>query len=63
MKISLYVLVHIKIIPEKFAFLILTILELFARNVGKTFVYKHVKTIEYVKNCRLFKKNTDFTGK
>ena len=33
LKISLFVLINIKVIPEKFAFLILRILELFARKV------------------------------
>ena len=35
--------------PENFAFLILRILELFARQVCEIFVYKHTETIEYVK--------------
>ena len=35
---------------EKFAFLILGIIELFSRKVCEMFVYKHTETIEYVKN-------------
>ena len=35
--------------PENSTFLILRILELFTRNVGEMFVYKHTETIEYVK--------------
>ena len=35
--------------PKNLAFLILRILELFARNVCEMFVYKHAETIEYVK--------------
>ena len=34
--------------PEKFAFLILRILELFARKVCEMFIYKHTEIIEYV---------------
>ena len=37
-------------IPENFAFLILGILELYARKVCKMFVYKHTEAIEVVKN-------------
>ena len=36
--------------PENFAFLILGILELYARKVCEMFVYKHTETKEYVKN-------------
>ena len=50
LKISLYNRVHIRIIPLKFASLILRILELFARKVCEMFVYKHTETMEYVKN-------------
>ena len=35
--------------PENFAFLILRILELYARKVSVMFDYKHTETIEYVK--------------
>ena len=42
---SLYVRVHLKIIPWKFG-----ILKLDTRKVCEMFVYKHPKTIEYVKN-------------
>ena len=31
--------------------------------ITKMFVYKHVETIDYVKNKLLFQKNTNFTGK
>ena len=48
-KTSLYVRVHIKIIPENFAFLILRVFELFNRKVSEILVYKHVETIKYVK--------------
>ena len=55
MKIFLYVPVHIKILPpEKFAFLILRILELYTRKVCEMFVYKHPETIEYVKKYANF---------
>ena len=37
LKISLYVCVHLKTIPENFAFLILRILQLFSREVCETF--------------------------
>ena len=50
LKISLYVHVHTKIIPENFAFLFLRILELYTRKVCEMFVYKHTETIQYVKN-------------
>ena len=36
--------------PEKLAFLILGILELNTGNVCEMFVYKHIETIENVKN-------------
>ena len=36
--------------PEKLAFLILRILELNTGNVCEMFVYKHIETIENVKN-------------
>ena len=36
--------------PEKLAFLILGILELHNGNVCEMFVYKHIETIENVKN-------------
>ena len=49
LKISRYVYVHINIIPENFAFLILRILELFSCTICKMFLYKHTETIEYVK--------------
>ena len=49
LKISLYVRVHIKIIPENSAFLISEILELYTRKVCKIFVEKHTETIEYDK--------------
>ena len=48
LKISLYVRVHIKIIPENFALLILKVFELNTLKVCKMFVYKHTETIEYV---------------
>ena len=35
--------------PENSTFLTLSILVLFTRKVGEMFVYKHTKTIEYVK--------------
>ena len=35
---------------EKFAFLILGILELYIRKVSEMFGYKHTEIIEYVKN-------------
>ena len=48
---STYTFVFIKkYYPENFAFLILRILEFYARNVCEIFVYKHTETIEYVKN-------------
>ena len=39
-----------KYYPENFAFLILGILQLYTRKVCEMFVYKHIETIEYVKN-------------
>ena len=36
--------------PERFAFLILGILELHTNNVSEIFVYKHLETIKNVKN-------------
>ena len=62
MQISLYVLVHVKVIPWKLASLIHGILELCTRKAWKIFVYKHTWTIEYVKNSLLFKENANFTG-
>ena len=38
-----------KCYPENFAFLILTILDLYTRKVCEMFVYKHTKITEYVK--------------
>ena len=38
-----------KYYPEKFAFLILRILELYTSKVCEIFVYKHTETIECVK--------------
>ena len=35
---------------ENFAFLIVTILELYTRKVCEMFVNKHSETIEYIKN-------------
>ena len=35
--------------PERFAFVIPRILELFTRKVCIMFIYKHTETIEYVK--------------
>ena len=35
--------------PENFAFLLLTIVKLFARKVCEMFVYKHTETIKYSK--------------
>ena len=49
LKIFPYVPIHIKITSENFAFLILRVLELFARKVYEMFVYKHTETIEYLK--------------
>ena len=40
--------------PEKFAFLILEILELYTRKVCEMFIYKHTETMEYVKNYPTF---------
>ena len=42
-----------------------TLKHLFARESNESFVYKHSKTIEYVKEyvSLLFKKFTNFTGK
>ena len=48
LKISLYVRLY-KEYPENSALLILKILKLFACDVCEMFVYKHTKTIEYVK--------------
>ena len=39
-----------KLYPENFAFLIIGILELYTHKVCEMFVYKHTKTIEFVKN-------------
>ena len=39
-----------KYYTENFAFLILGILELYACKVCEMFVYKHIGTIEFVKN-------------
>ena len=36
--------------PENFAFLILTVIELFSRKFCEMFVYKRAITVEYVKN-------------
>ena len=48
---STYTFVFIqKDYSEKFALLILRILELYTRKVYEMFVYKHTQTIEYVKN-------------
>ena len=47
--IFIYVLIHIKYYPKNFTFIILRILELYARKVCIMFVYKHTETIEYVK--------------
>ena len=48
---STYMFVFIqKYYTENFAFLILGILELYARKVCEMFVYKHIETIEFVKN-------------
>ena len=43
-----------KYYPENFALSILRIIELFTRKVCEMFVYKHTKTIEYVKNQPTF---------
>ena len=50
MKVSLYVLIHIKILPWEFR--ILRIVELYTRKFCVMFVYKHTETIEYVKNFK-----------
>ena len=47
---SAYILVFIKIIPWKFAFLILGTVELYTCKVCEMFVYKHIETTEYVKH-------------
>ena len=39
-----------KYYTKNFAFLILGILELYARKVCEMFVYKHIETTEFVKN-------------
>ena len=39
-----------KYYTENFTFLILEILELYARKVCEMFVYKRIETIEFVKN-------------
>ena len=54
LKISLYVCVHIKMIPLKCRILILRIIELFRRRVCKMFVYKHTEAVEYVKKWPSF---------
>ena len=41
---------QINVYPENFPFLITGILELYTRKVCEMFVYKHIETIEYVKN-------------
>ena len=46
---SFYMFQFIQKHRENVAFLILRILELFARKACEMFVYKHTETIEYVK--------------
>ena len=43
-----------KYYSENFAFLILRILELFTRKVCEMFIYKHARTIEYIKKWANF---------
>ena len=52
-----------KIIVEDFTLKDLLLFEICAREIREKFVYKHSETIEYVKNCPLFKKFTNLTGK
>ena len=62
MKISIYVRVHIKMIPWKIRVLNPKNSWVKYPKVCEMFVYKHAEKIEYVKISLLFKKNENFTG-
>ena len=58
-------LCHTKVICRMFCIIaaFTLLFELCTPEICGMLLYKYTETLEYVKNCLLFKKDTNFTGK